>query len=51
MTMGKARWIVLLVGVLLPYAVRLSRGPGWLQQYTHVECAGRVLLNVANAVA
>ena len=51
MTMGKARWIVLLVGVLLPYVVRLPRGLGWLQQYTHVEFAGWVLLNVANAVA
>lgn len=34
MTMRKARLIVMLVGILLPYAARLPHGIGWLAQYT-----------------
>lgn len=51
MTLRKARWIVFLVGVLLPYAARLPRGLEWLQQYTDVGAAGWALLGGFNAIA
>lgn len=52
MTMGKARLIVIFAGILLPYAARLPRGLGWLQQYTDNGIgAGLFLLQAFNAIA
>lgn len=51
MTMHKARWFVFLVGVLLPYIVRLPRGLEWFQQYTDAGLAGWLFLGALNAIA
>ncbi|WP_426701385.1 hypothetical protein ACPPVV_18850 [Rhodanobacter sp. Col0626] len=51
MTMRNARFILVLVGVLLPYAARLPRGIGWLQQYTDTGMGGWLFLSAFNAIA
>lgn len=51
MTMRKARVIVMLVGILLPYAARLPRGIGWLGQYTDTGIGGGLFLSAFNAIA
>lgn len=51
MTMGKARLIVILAGILLPYAARLPRGVDWLQQYTDSDIGGWLFLGGFNAIA
>lgn len=51
MTMRNARFILVLVGVLLPYAARLPRGIGWLQQYTDTSPGGWLFLAAFNAIA
>ncbi|MGH8082681.1 MAG: hypothetical protein ACREP7_19045 [Lysobacter sp.] len=52
MTMRKARWIVVFVGVLLPYAARLPRGLDWLAQYTADKDLGALVFMAAfNAIA
>jgi hypothetical protein len=51
MTLRNARFIVVLVGVLLPYAARLPRGIGWLWQYTDTTPGGWLFLTAFNAIA
>lgn len=51
MTMRKARWFVLLAGMMLPYIARLPGGLEWLQQYTDVGPGGWLLLGAFNAIA
>lgn len=51
MTMRKARLIVVLVGIVLPYAARLPRGIGWLQQYTDNGLGAALFLSAFNAIA
>lgn len=51
MTMGRARWMVVLVGILLPYLARLPHGLEWLQQYTGLGLAGWLFLGALNAIA
>jgi len=51
MTMRKARLIVMLAGILLPYAARLPRGIGWLQQYTDNGIGAGLFLGAFNAIA
>ena len=51
MTMRKARIIVVLVGLLLPYAARLPRGAEWLYQYTDTGLGGWLLFGALNAIA
>jgi len=51
MTMRNARFIIVLVGLLLPYAARLPGGIGWLQQYTDTGFGGWLLIGVPNAIA
>jgi hypothetical protein len=51
MTMRKARLIVMLVGILLPYAARLPHGISWLQQYTDNGIGGGLFLSAFNAIA
>lgn len=51
MTMFKARIIIVLVGLLLPYAARLPRGAAWLQQYTDHGLGAWLFLGVCNAIA
>jgi hypothetical protein len=51
MTMRNARFIVVLVGVLLPYAARLPRGIEWLRQYTDTSLGGWLFFAAFNAIA
>ncbi|MBT2750092.1 MULTISPECIES: hypothetical protein [unclassified Lysobacter] len=51
MTMRKARLIVMLVGILLPYAARLPRGPSGLGQYTDTNIGAWLFLEAFNAIA
>lgn len=51
MTLRNARFIVVLVGVLLPYAARLPRGIEWLRQYTDTSPGGWLFLAAFNAIA
>lgn len=51
MTMRNARFILVLIGVLLPYAARLPHGLEWLQQYTNPGLGGWLFLAVFNAIA
>ncbi|MCR6664123.1 MAG: hypothetical protein NVV60_13485 [Luteimonas sp.] len=51
MTLARARLLVVLIGLVLPYAVRLPFGLDWLAQYTHVGLPGWLLLGGCNAIA
>jgi len=51
MTLRNARFIVVLLGVLLPYAARLPRGMGWLRQYTDMSPGGWLFFAAFNAIA
>ncbi|WP_114996584.1 hypothetical protein [Xanthomonas campestris] len=51
MTMRSCRFMIVLVGVLLPYAARLPRGAEWLAQYTDTAIGGWLLLGAFNAIA
>ena len=42
---------IAIVGILLPYAVRIPRGLDWLQQYTHTDIGGYLFFGAFNAVA
>jgi hypothetical protein len=49
--MYKARWLVVVTGVLLPYIARLPRGLDGLRQYTDAGAAGSLFLGAFNAIA
>jgi hypothetical protein len=51
MSMTRARMLVVLIGLVLPYAVRLPSGLDWLAQYTATGAAGWLLLGGFNAIA
>lgn len=51
MTMSRARWLVVLVGIALPYLARVPGGNEWLRQYTDAGLGGALLLGGFNAVA
>ncbi len=51
MKMHSARFAVVAVGIVLPYAARLPRGVEWLQQYTNTGLAGWLLFEAFNAIA
>ncbi|UXA51375.1 hypothetical protein M0D46_07730 [Xanthomonas prunicola] len=51
MTMRNSRFILVLVGVLLPYAARLPRGVEWLAQYTGTAIGGWLFFAALNAIA
>ena len=51
MTLRNARFIVVLVGILLPYAARLPRGIEWLRQYTDTSPGGWLFFAAFNAIA
>jgi len=50
MGMGKARVLVVLVGLLTPYLARVPGGVQWLAQYFHGGWQGALLLAAAGAV-
>lgn len=51
MTLASARFLLVIAGVVLPYAARLPFGLGWLRQYTDVGLGGWLLLGGFNAIA
>lgn len=51
MRMRTARFLVILVGLALPYAARLPRGAQWLAQYTDTAIGGWLFLGAFNAIA
>jgi hypothetical protein len=51
MAMRRARIMIVLVGILVPYVARLPGGTEWLQQYTNSGFGGLLLLSAFNAIA
>lgn len=51
MTMNKARFMLVVVGILLPYLSRLPRGSVWLEQYTDGGLGDWLLFGAFNAIA
>lgn len=51
MTMARARWLVVLLGIALPYLARLPGGLDWLRQYIEPGLPAALFLGVFNAVA
>lgn len=51
MRMRNARLLLVLIGVVLPYAARLPGGIDWLRQYTDTGLAGWLFLGGFNAIA
>ncbi len=51
MTMAQARWLVVLLGIALPYLARLPAGLEWLRQYTAPGLPAALLLGGFNAIA
>jgi hypothetical protein len=49
--MGKARIAIAVIGILLPYVVRIPRGSEWVQQYTDMGIGGFLFFGAFNAVA
>jgi hypothetical protein len=45
------RIIVAIVGILLPYVVRIPRGAAWVEQYTDVSLGGFLFIGAFNAIA
>jgi hypothetical protein len=43
--------LIVLVGVLLPYAARIPRGTAWIEQYTSTGLSGLLMLGACNAIA
>lgn len=51
MTFASARLLLVIAGVVLPYAARLPFGLEWVRQYTDVGLGGWLLLGGFNAIA
>ncbi|WP_163784042.1 hypothetical protein [Myxococcus vastator] len=51
MTMRTARILIVVIGLLLPYAARLPRGLDWVQQYAGGGLGASLFLGVFNALA
>lgn len=51
MTMIKARFMLVVIGIFLPYLARLPRGSEWLGQYTDAGLGGWLLISGLNAIA
>lgn len=49
--MNVMRLVIVIVGILLPYAVRIPFGPAWVMQYTSAGVVGFVFLEACNAIA
>lgn len=45
------RILIVIVGILLPYAARLPRGTEWVGQYTGTGLNGFLMLEAFNAIA
>lgn len=51
MSMRTARFLVVLAGLVLPYAARVPQGMEWLRQYTNLGPGGWLLFGAFNAIA
>lgn len=51
MTMRKARLIIVVVGIVLPYLARVPRGSEWLGQYVDTGFGGWLFFSALNAIA
>lgn len=49
--MQKGRFIIIVLGILLPYLARLPGGIDWLQQYTDISLWGWLFFGIFNAIA
>ncbi len=45
------RFLIVIVGILLPYAARLPRGTEWIGQYTGTGLNGFLMLEAFNVIA
>lgn len=50
-SVNTARILIVILGILLPYLVRLPRGAAWLAQYTQTGAGGLLFLGAFNAIA
>ncbi len=51
MTMCKARLMIVVIGIVLPYLVRVPQGSEWLGQYTSIGFGGWLFFGALNAIA
>lgn len=51
MNMNAVRFLIAIVGVLLPYVVRIPHGWAWVEQYTGAGLGGAVFIEALNAIA
>ena len=51
MTMRKARLMIVVVGIVLPFLARVPRGSEWLGQYTDIGFGGWLFFGALNAIA
>ena len=51
MKMRGARFVVVAVGLALPYVARLPRGVEWVRQYTDTDLRGWLFTEAFNAIA
>ncbi len=49
--MNTTRIIIAIVGILLPYLVRVPRGAAWVEQYTDTSVGGFMFFGAFNAIA
>ena len=49
--MNAARLLIVIVGIILPYVVRIPSGPAWVMQYTSAGVTGFLFLEAFNAIA
>lgn len=47
----KLRITIAIVGILLPYIVRVPRGTAWVEQYTNLSVGSFLFFNALNAIA
>jgi len=51
MSMNAARFLIAIVGIVLPYAVRIPQGWAWVEQYTSAGLGGALFIESLNAIA
>ena len=51
MPVTATRILIAVVGILLPYAVRIPYGAAWVEQYTDAGISGFLFLEAFNAIA
>ena len=49
--MKTIRILIVVVGIVLPYIVRIPRGSAWVEQYTDISVQGFLFFGAFNAIA